>query len=335
MNREVLHEHAEQIVSKVILAADESSGTIKKRLATVGIESTPEINRQYRLLLFETPRIEEFVSGVILFDETFRQADDRQVAIPDLLAQKGIVPGIKVDRGTALMPGSSKDTFTQGLDDLGKRLREYADLGALFSKWRAVFTIDSDSPKPVTIDRNAHDLALYAALCQDVGLVPIVEPEILMAGHHTMGDCERVTANVLGATFRKLEDYGISFPGMILKPNMITPDADHLDEVDPKTVAKVTLQVLRDTVNYSVPGIPFLSGGLSPDMATTDLYEINVWRNANPIQYPWSRLTASFGRALQGEALEAWRGGVEKKPEAQAAFIDRAEKVYKASFGQL
>lgn len=335
MNKELLHNNAREVVSRTILAADESSGTIAKRFKTIGVESTPNINREYRLLLFQTPGIQKFVSGVILYDETMRQKTYDEQPIPQLLAQKGIAPGIKVDAGTMLIPGSGTDTFTQGLDGLGKRLKEYKELGAVFAKWRAMITIDKDLPKALTIDRNAHDLALYASICQENGIVPIVEPEVLMDGAHSFADSMKVTANVLKSVFRRLEEYGVHFGGMILKPNMITPDAKHLSEADSNAVAIATLDILRDTVPADVPGIAFLSGGQSPEMATDNLNNINHLRNLYNGKYPWERITASYGRALQGEALEKWRGQTQNIPAAQDIFIDRAEKVFKASNGQL
>lgn len=335
MNKELLHANARQIVNKAILAADESSGTIAKRFKTIGVESTPERNREYRLLLFQTPGIEKFVSGVILFDETLRQKTDAGQPISKLLADKGIVPGIKVDTGTIPIPGLGTDTFTQGLDNLGKRLEGYDQFGAVFAKSRAVIKIGNDFPKPVTVDRTAHDLSLYAAICQEKGIVPIVEPEVLMDGSHSLNDSERITAQVLESVFRRLGEYGVHFGGMILKPNMITPDEKHLEEVPADTVAKVTLKVLRDTVPTDVPGIAFLSGGQSPEMATLNLNAINHLRNTDPAKYPWERITASYGRALQGEALEAWRGQIANIPAAQDIFIKRAEKVFQASKGEL
>jgi fructose-bisphosphate aldolase, class I len=334
MKKELLEANAGRIVERTILAADESSGTIEKRLKTIDVRSTPETNRAYRLLLFETPGIERFVSGVILYDETIRQKTDAGQSIPQLLAQKGIVPGIKVDKGTVSLPGLGEDKFTQGLDKLGERLKEYSDLGAVFAKWRAVIAIDEKSPSPISVDRNAHDLALYAAICQENGLVPIVEPEVLMDGSHSMRDSKRITHQVLESVFRRLGEYGVHFGGMILKPNMVTPDKQRLKTVPANVVAITTLDVLRDTVPTDVRGIAFLSGGQSPEMATVNLNAINYLKNEEPNTCPWGRLTASYGRALQGEALEAWRGKAENISAAQTVFMRRAEKVYQASKGQ-
>lgn len=329
-----LNLNAQKIVEKTILAADESSGTIKKRFDKIGVESTPEKNREYRLLLFETPGIEKYVSGVILYDETIRQKTNDGKTIPELLLQKGIMPGIKVDRGTLLVPDQEIDTYTQGLDDLGKRLKEYKILGAVFAKWRAVITIGNTSPRRHTIERNAHDLALYAAICQENGIVPIVEPEVLMDGNHSMMDSKSITSNILEVVFDKLGDYGVNFGGMILKPNMITPNKNNLKNETPDIIAKTTLEVLRKYVPLKVPGIAFLSGGQNPEMATINLNAINKIKNESP-EYFWKRITASYGRALQGEALEAWKGKAENTKIAQDIFAKRAEKVFKASKGLL
>ncbi len=334
MPNDQLKQTTKDIVAKTILAADESTGTIKKRFATIGVESNPEINRQYRQLLFTAERVENYVSGVILYDETLRQAADDGVPFPTLLAKKGIVPGIKVDKGTLKIPGRMNDTFTQGLDDLGKRLSEYKELGARFAKWRSVFTISGDSPSELTIKRNSDDLALYALLCQEAGIVPIVEPEVLMEGEHSLELDKEITEKVLATVFQKLRDYAVVIQEVILKPNMITAGKNNSNQATVETVAQETLEALSKTVPMEVPGIAFLSGGQSPDLATQHLNSINKIRNSNQSKYPW-RTTASYGRALQGEALEAWAGKKENISAAQKIFIARAEKVYKASLGQL
>lgn len=337
MNAEQLSTTARAVVSRTILAADESTGTITKRLASIGLESTPEMNRVYRQLLFATPGIEQFVSGVILFDETIRQSADGGTPFPQLLSGKDIVPGIKVDKGTVKIPGQSTDTFTQGFDDLGKRLAEYKELGARFAKWRAVITIAKDDgghPTIIAVERNAHDLALYAALCQENGLVPIVEPEVLMDGSHTFEECEKATNWVLSELFGRLEDYNVSLSGMILKPNMVTSGSKADAQAGPQLVAYATLKILRDTVDPNVPGIAFLSGGQNPDLATLHLNEINKSRNQYPDNLPW-RLTASFGRALQDKALKTWNGEPQNVIAAQGALLARAEKVFNASNGLL
>lgn len=330
MANDALSQTAKEMVSKAILAADESTRTIKKRLATVGVESTPEINRQYRQILFTTPGVENFVSGVILYDETIRQSTDDGTPIPTLLAKKGIVPGIKVDKGVVKIPGLAEDTFTQGLDELSKRLEEYKQLGAHFAKWRSVFTIADNFPTELTIERNADDLALYASLCQEAGIVPIVEPEVLMDGNHSLEKDKEVTEKVLNIVFKNLRDYAVDLAGVILKPNMVTSAKNNPNQVDSQTVARETLDVLSKTVAKEVPGIAFLSGGQSPETATQNLAAINKLGSTNKSQYPW-RLTASYGRALQGEALEAWAGKKENIQAAQKVFITRAEKVYQAT----
>lgn len=329
-----LAQTAEEVVSRTILAADESTGTIKKRLATIGLESTPEINRQYRQLLFTAPGLEKYVSGVILYDETLRQSSDSGVPFAKLLSDKGIVAGIKVDKGTVVIPGMLPDTYTQGLDKLADRLTEYRDLGARFAKWRAVYTIDGNSPSSTAINRNAEDLALYALLCQNAKIVPIVEPEVLMEGGHSFDQDKDVSMKVFSAVFEKLAEYEVDLGGIILKPNMITAGKKNPTQPDMATVAKTTLEVLAKTVPAKVPGIAFLSGGQSPDLATNHLNNINKKRSDNKDKFTW-RITASYGRALQGEALEAWGGKKENIIKAQKVFINRAEKVYLASLGQL
>lgn len=333
MNTKLLASTASRILSKTILAADESTATIKKRLATVGIESTPEVNRQYRELLFTAEGIEQYVSGVILFDETIRQSTGDGTPFPKLLSEKGVIPGIKVDKGTVLVPSLAADTFTQGFDGLSKRLEEYKALGARFAKWRAVFTIAENHPSDTIIQRSAHDLALYALLCQEADIVPIVEPEVLMDGDHTLQEDRLVTGKVLSAVFEKLEEYGVSIEGMILKPNMVTSGKKNQSQASVETVTQLTLETLKEAVPATVAGIAFLSGGQTPDLATEHLNSINKVKKGNAA-YPW-RITASYGRALQGEALEAWSGKEEQVKKAQRVFIARAEKVYRASLGKL
>ena len=335
MNTHELEQTATAILSKTILAADESTGTIAKRFSSIGVTSTPEINRQYRQLLFTSPGIEQYVSGIILYDETIRQKTDSGIPFPEYLTGNGIVPGIKVDTGAQQIPGKKTDTYTEGLDGLSERLYEYYRLGARFAKWRAVYTIHpptSTYPSDIAIQRNAHDLALYALLCQQHNIVPIVEPEVLMEGNHSFEQYAEVTKNVLTAVFTYLNEYGVDMTGMVLKPNMVTSGTGNNRQMSVEQVAQKTLDVLKNTVPSTVPGIAFLSGGQSPDLATEHLAAINTIRNGDIQSYPW-RITASYGRALQGEALEAWRGKKENTEKAQKIFIDRAEKVYKASLG--
>lgn len=334
MNTKLLRENARKIVSRSILAADESTGTIKKRFASIGIESTPEVNRLYRQLLFTAGGIEKYVSGVILYDETIRQSSDNKILFSALLEKMDISPGIKVDKGTVNVSTLGADKFTQGLDKLADRLAEYKELGAKFAKWRAVYTIDTTSPSDTIIERNAHDLAVYALLCQQADIVPIVEPEVLMDGGHPFEKDMAISEKVFTKVFELLKEYGVDFGGMILKPNMITSGKKNAKQADVKKVAEVTLKILKKTVPTSVAGIAFLSGGQSPDLATVHLNEINKVGNKNKSAYPW-RITASYGRALQGEALEAWGGKKANVQMAQKIFITRAEKVYKASLGEL
>lgn len=333
MNINLLRENARKILSRTILAADESTSTIKKRLASIGVESSPEINRQYRQLLFATVGIEQYVSGVILYDETIRQSTDNNVPFPKLLQNKNIAPGIKVDNGTVKVPNST-DTITEGLEGLADRFKEYGVMGATFAKWRAVFTIGDGSPADSTIERNVRDLATYANLSQQADIVPIVEPEVLMDGNHSFEKDQEVTEKVLASLFRKLAETGVDMQGIILKPNMITSGSTHPEQATSQRVSEMTLHILKRTVPANVPGIAFLSGGQSPDMATSHLNEINKLKNSNPDKYPW-RITASFGRALQGEALEAWGGKMENVKKAQEVFLNRANKVYNASLGKL
>ncbi len=334
MRASELYETARDVVAKTILAADESTNTITKRLATIGLNSTPEVNRQYRQLLFTTPLIEQCVSGVILYEETIRQTADDNISFPELLVHKAIVPGIKVDKGAVKIEEASVNTITLGLEDLPNRLQEYRKLGARFAKWRAVYTIAEDAPSTQAIERNAQDLALYAALCQDAGIVPIVEPEVLMEGAHSIAQNKEITSQVLVAVFHRLHANQVDLQGIILKPNMVTSGSESTNQATVEEVATATLEVLTQIVPPQVPGIAFLSGGQTPDLATEHLNTINKIARADPKKYPW-RLTASFGRALQGEAQAAWGGKPENVASAQKAFLARAEKIYKASLGKL
>ncbi len=334
MDIDKLKNIASQVLSRTILAADESTATIKKRLSAIGIESTPEINRQYRQLLFTAPGIEKYVSGIIMFDETIRQSTDDGTPFPTFLEKKGIVPGIKVDKGTGSFSSEGADTYTQGLDGLAERLAEYKKLGAKFAKWRAVYMIESNYPTDEVIDRNAEDLASYASICQQAGIVPIVEPEVLMDGNNSAEADKDVTLKVLTAVFKQLYSQNIAIKGIILKPNMITAGKSNPQQISVEEVAQTTLAVLKEIVPVEVPGIAFLSGGQSPELATLHLNAINHIKAVNATEYSW-RLTASYGRALQSEALETWAGKPENIAKAQEVFISRAAKVYQASLGQL
>jgi fructose-bisphosphate aldolase class I len=303
---------------KGILAADESSGTIKKRFDAIRTESTEENRRTYREMLFTTPGAEEFISGVILYDETIRQSTKAGVPFPKHLASLGIIPGIKVDEGAKALAGHPGEKITEGLDGLRERLQEYHRLGARFAKWRAVITIGAGIPSAFCLDANAHALARYAALCQESGIVPIVEPEVLMDGDHTLERCEEVTTAALEKVFVELRHHHVDFTGMVLKPNMIISGEDCARRADPETVATATIRCLLASVPAAVPGIAFLSGGQSPEEATLHLGIMNA---RGPL--PW-QLTFSYGRALQAPALKAWGGRPEQFKAGQAAYFKRA-----------
>jgi fructose-bisphosphate aldolase, class I len=304
---------------KGILAADESTGTITRRFTAVGIESTPETRRQYRMMLFTTPRIEPYLSGVILYDETIRQADDDGILLRDVLAQKGIIPGIKVDTGTTNLAGYPGEVVTEGLDKLRDRLAEYRTIGARFCKWRAVIRIGDGIPTRGCLLANAHAMARYAALCQEMGLVPIVEPEVLMDGDHTIERCEEATIATLRYTFEQLVEQRVLLEGMLLKANMVVSGKGAAEQAKAAAVAEATVRTLRRAVPAAVPGIVFLSGGQTPEQATANLNAIN-----NLGEMPWE-LSFSFARALQGPAMDAWRGKAENVRVAQELFYKRAK----------
>lgn len=320
MDIDTLRSVANAIVAnrKGVLAADESSPTIKKRFDSVGVESTEENRRRYREILFTAAGIERHVGGVILFDETLRQSTSDGVPFPRLLAARGIVPGIKVDKGAkalALHPG---DKVTEGLDGLRERLDEYRGLGAQFAKWRAVIEIDErDLPSPFGIRANAHALARYAALSQEAGLVPIVEPEVLMDGAHGIERCEAVTAQVLEAVFAELDAHRVVFEGMLLKPNMVIPGKKCPRQAGAPEVAEATLRCLKRYVPAAVPGIVFLSGGQGAEEATENLNAMNAMG-----PQPWE-VSFSYGRALQAPVLAAWRGQEANAAAAQLALLER------------
>lgn len=301
-----------------ILAADESAPTIAKRFQAIGVESTEDKRRAYRALLLTAPGLGAYISGVILFEETLSQKTDAGALLPAAAWQQGIVPGIKVDKGTtalALCPG---ELVTQGLDGLAGRLQTYRGQGARFAKWREVYAITAQTPSASGIAANAEMLARYAAVCQSEGLVPIVEPEVLMDGEHDIGRCAEVTEAVLHAVFHALHRHHVALEHMLLKPNMVVPGKER-PRASPEAVAEATLKVLRRTVPAAVPSINFLSGGLDPEDATANLNALN--QAAGPS--PW-RLGISYGRALQQPALRAWRGQPENVPAAQQALLKRA-----------
>ncbi|HWQ24684.1 MAG TPA: class I fructose-bisphosphate aldolase [Gaiellaceae bacterium] len=314
-----LHETARAIVAdhKGILAADESTGTMKKRLDSVGVESTEENRRFYRGLLFSAPGMEEFIGGVILYDETIRQAADDGTPFPELLAAKGVVPGIKVDTGAHDLAGFPGEKVTEGLDGLRGRLEAYRGLGARFAKWRAVITIGPGIPTDACIRANAHALARYAALCQEAGLVPIVEPEVLMDGDHTIEACYEATARTLHAVYDELFSQDVDLRGTLLKPNMVISGQSCPEQAPAERIAELTIDCFLRHVPAAVPGIVFLSGGQTELQATENLNAINR------IGGPWP-LSFSYGRALQASALKAWGGNAANAEAAQAAFVHRA-----------
>ena len=316
-----LHETAKALVAegKGILAADESSGTIKKRFDSIGVESTEENRRVYRDLLFTTPGAEEFISGVILFDETIRQSSSDGTPFPKLLASKGIIPGIKVDAGAKPLALAEGETITEGLDGLRARLEEYRGLGARFAKWRATYSITDELPSDYCIWTNAHALARYAALCQEAEIVPIVEPEVLMDGTHTIERAYHVTTRVLDAVYRELFDQRVDVEGTLLKPNMVLSGYEAKDRAGVEEVADLTLKCFYKHVPAGVPGIVFLSGGQSDEDATTHLNAMNARG-----EHPW-QLSFSYGRALQAPALKAWEGKAENVEAAQRAYYHRAK----------
>jgi fructose-bisphosphate aldolase class I len=304
MNRSDLESVARAMVAKGkgLLAADESTGTIKKRFDKIQLESTEEHRRAYREMLFTTPDVAQWISGVILYDETLHQSTQDGVPFAKYLTQLGIIPGIKVDEGAKPLALFSNETITEGLDGLRERLAGYYQLGARFAKWRAVIDIGTDIPTRFAIEANAHALARYAALCQEQNIVPIVEPEVLMDGAHTLERCEQVTDEVLTAVFDQLHLHRIHLEGMILKPNMVIAGKKCPTQASPEQVATATVRCLKRHVPSAVPGIAFLSGGQAPAQATLHLSLMN--KNAG---LPW-QLSFSYGRALQDAALGAWGG---------------------------
>lgn len=303
---------------KGILAADESHPTIEKRFRSVGVESTEENRRAYRQMLFTSPGIEAHISGVILFDETMGQSTDDGTPFPQSLAQRGIIPGIKVDAGAKPLAGSPDERVTEGLDGLRERLAEYRELGARFSKWRAVIAIGPGLPTDRALRVNAHALGRFAALSQEAGLVPIVEPEVLMDGEHTIERSFEVTARMLHAVFDELDAQAVRLEGSLLKPNMVLPGYACREQVGHEQVAEWTLRCFRRHVPAAVPGIVFLSGGQSDDDASANLNALN-----SVSRQPWE-LSFSYGRALQAAALKAWAGRPENVPAAQRALAHRA-----------
>lgn len=329
MNPAVLTATAHALVApgKGILAADESSGTIKKRFDTIQLASTEENRRAYRELLFTTDGAEQFISGVILYDETMRQQARDGTPLPQVLAQRGVIPGIKVDKGTKNLAFYPGEKITEGLDGLAERLADYHALGARFTKWRAVIDISPTVPTLGAIRMNAQALARYAALCQEQDLVPIVEPEVLMDGDHDIDRCAEVTELVLRTLFDELYLARVSLEGLLLKPNMIIPGKKALRQAGADEVAEATLRILHRAVPSAVPGIVFLSGGQTPAQATENLNALN---RRGP--HPW-QLSFSYGRALQEPVLQAWRGSEANVFTAQRVYYHRAACNGSARFG--
>ena len=332
MERDKLHETARTMVApgKGILAMDESTPTCGKRLQAVGVENTDDNRRAYRSLLVGTQGLGEYISGAILYDETIRQDTSDGAPFPQLMKQQDILVGIKVDTGAKELALHAEEKITDGLDGLRERLAEYKTFGARFCKWRAVITIGNNIPSRACIEANAHALARYAALCQEVELVPIVEPEVLLDGSHTIETCYTVTVETQRTVFEQLYRQGVDFAGMVLKPSMVLSGKDAGQRAGIQQAAELTLQCLQQTVPAAVPGIAFLSGGQTDEEATQHLNAMNVL--AKEMHLPW-RLTFSYARALQNIALSTWQGNASNLDKARQAFLQRARLNALASQG--
>ena len=312
---------AKQMVTKGkgILAADESTGTMGKRLKSVNIESTEENRLHFRETLFSSSAMKSSISGVILYDETLRQTSSKGISIPDLIKKSGSIPGIKVDKGVKLLAGSNDEKITEGLDGLRERMEEYYKLGARFAKWRAVYSITQKHPSEQSIKANAHALARYAAIVQEAKMVPIVEPEVLMDGSHDINKCYQVTTNVLNECYNELAIHKVNLKGTVLKPNMIIPGSEYAKKTTAEEIAKKTLDCLKKNVPSDVPGIAFLSGGQSEIEASKNLNEINKINDTNFL------ITFSYGRGLQASALKEFGKNQENTENIQKAFNHRAK----------
>ena len=332
MDNQRLVQTAQALVAKGkgILAADESSGTIKRRFDTINVESTEENRRNYREMLFRTAGVDEFLSGVILFDETIRQDAADGTPMVKVLGDQGIIPGIKVDKGTMSLPEAPDELVTEGLDGLRDRLREYNELGAGFTKWRAVININDDTPTPYCLATNAHSLARFAALSQEAGLVPIVEPEVLRDGDHDIDKCFEVTEETLREVFDQLAQQKVLLEGMLLKPSMVISGGSAIKRAAPEEVAERTIECFKRVLPASVPGVVFLSGGEPDDSVTANLNALN--KQAEDAKAPWE-LSFSFGRSLQGAPLSAWAGKAENTEAAALAFYTRARLTGEARRG--
>jgi len=315
-----LNKIALKIISngKGILAADESNGTMTKRLENVQVPSTPENRLLFRETLFSSTSMKNCIGGVILYDETIKQISSSKKKIPELISETGAVPGIKVDTGAKVLSNSADEKITEGLDGLRERLKEYYKLGARFTKWRAIYIISEKYPSKIAIHSNARALARYATLVQEAGMVPIVEPEVLMDGDHNAGECFKKTSEVLKKCFEELIVNKVQLNGIILKPNMVLPGTNSDQKIDNKEIAEMTIKCLRESVPKEVPGIAFLSGGQSESDATKNLNLINVHNNTNFI------MTYSYGRALQQSALKFWSKNLKNIEETQKIFNHRA-----------
>lgn len=317
--------------SKGILAADESTTTIKKRFDAIGVENTEANRRAYREMLFRTPGIAEFISGVILYDETIRQKAADGTPLVKILRDQGILPGIKADVGAKALAFSPNEVVTEGLDGLRERLAEYRELGAVFSKWRAVIAIGEGIPTPYCIEVNAHALGRYAALSQEQGIVPMVEPEVLMDGDHTIERCYEVELAALREVFAQLGAQHVQLGGMLLKASMVLSGKAARNRASPDEVARYTVECFRESVPAAVPGIVFLSGGQGDEEATVNLDSIN--RYAAKVRAPWE-LSFSYGRGLQAAPQKAWSGKADNVTAAQRAFLHRAKLTAAARVGQ-
>jgi fructose-bisphosphate aldolase class I len=315
---------------KGILAADESTGTIGSRFKGINVENNEENRRAYRELLFTSEGIENYISGVILYEETLYQKTKDGEAFVDLLKKKGIIPGIKVDKGTVVLAGTNNETATQGLDDLGKRCAKYYADGARFAKWRAVLRIGPSEPSELGIIENAHGLARYAVICQENGLVPIVEPEVLVDGTHGIDECAQKSERVYAAVVKALSDHKVLLEGALLKPNMVTHGSECTVKASAQDIAWKTVRTLLRTIPGAIPGIMFLSGGQSEDEATSNLNEMN---KLTTVRKPWN-LSFSYGRALQHSCLRAWLGKEENVKAAQQVFLEKAKNNSQATLGQ-
>lgn len=307
------------VKGKGILAADESNATITKRFQAVGVESTEDNRRAYREMLISTPDFSKFIAGVILFEETLNQKTSKGMSFPETLKSMGVIPGIKVDKGLVILPNTKEEQITQGLDGLPERLADYKAKGARFAKWRSVYSISNITPSPLAIQANAEVLARYAAICQAQGIVPIVEPEVLIDGDHTIARCEEVSEPVFQAVFEALHRHRVSLEHIILKPSMVISGKTCSQKADVQEVAEATIRVLRRTVPGAVPTVNFLSGGQSSEQATAHL---NAMNKLGPL--PWN-LSFSYARALQDEAMKIWKGDAKNIAAAQKSFYKRAK----------